>query len=57
MNIMFYLFNDYESGEEFFVMADSREEAKGIANTFFEEPQLVDIMTEEQSERYPYDVY
>ena len=54
---MCYLFIDDESGEEFFVEAESQDEATETAFEYFEEPRLVDVMTEEESEWYPYDVY
>lgn len=57
MNEMYYLFNDAETGEEFFVVAESKKDAKGIAMSYFDKPHLVEIMTEEESEYYPYDVY
>lgn len=57
MNEMYYLFNDAESGEEFFVVAENKKDAIGIAKTNFDKPHLVTIMDEEESEYYPYDVY
>lgn len=57
MNEMYYLFRDTVSGEEFFVVADNKKDAKGLALTWFEKPHLVDVMTEEESEFYSYDVY
>ena len=57
MNEMYYLFNDAETGEDFFVVADNKKDAKGIAMSYFDKPHLIEIMTEEESEYYPYDVY
>lgn len=54
---MYYLFVDNESSENFFVEAESKDEAREIANDYFDRPRLVDVMTAEQSEWYPYDVY
>lgn len=54
---MYYLFVDDESGEEFFVEADSQDEARETAKEYFEAPRLIGTMTEEESEWYPYDVY
>lgn len=54
---MYYLFVDDESGKNFFVEADSKKEAREIAEEYFDAPDLVDVMTAEQSEWYPYDVY
>lgn len=53
-----YLVIDNDSGEEFFVQANTREQCADICqdNGFFD----FDIecrMTEEESEFYPYDVY
>lgn len=46
-----------KAGENFFVEAESKEEARKIAEEYFGEPRLIDIMTTEQSEWYPCDVY
>ena len=54
---MYYLFVDNDSGENFFVEADSKKEAREIALENFDAPVLIDVMTAEQSEWYPYDVY
>lgn len=54
---MYYLFVDDESGENFFVEADSKEEAREIALENFERPKLCNIMSADESEWYPYDVY
>lgn len=53
----YYLFNDNETGEDFFVNTNTKDEAIRIANIYFPEPLLIDILTEEESEWYPYDVY
>ena len=57
MNEMYYLFNDEESGEDFFVVAKEKAEALFTAREYFDDPQLVAVMDEEESEWYPYDVY
>lgn len=54
---MCYLFVDDESGENFFVEAESRFEARETAKEYFKAPRLIEAMTEEESEWYPYDVY
>lgn len=53
----YYLFEDEFTCEEFFVQAETEEEARLIANFNFEEPILIDVLTEDESEWYPYDVY
>ena len=52
-----YLFEDSETGEEFFVEATTKEEAKEIAETYFEEPQLLIRVSEEFAERMGLDTY
>lgn len=54
---MHYLFQDMETGEYFFVEADSKTEARKIALEFFKEPKLYAIMSVDESEWYSYDVY
>lgn len=54
---MYYLFHDMETGEFFFVEADSVPEAREIALENFERPKLCNIMSADESEWYPYDVY
>jgi len=53
----YYLFNDNETGEDFFVNTDTKDAAVRTANFYFSEPILIDVLTEEESEWYPYDVY
>jgi hypothetical protein len=57
MKEMYYLFNDEETGEDFFVNANDKLQAILFAERLFESPKLVTVMTEEESEWYPYDVY
>lgn len=52
-----YLFEDSETGEEFFVEATTEEEAKGVAENYFEEPQLLMQVSEEFAERMGLDTY
>jgi hypothetical protein len=52
-----YLFEDMETGEEFFVETDSKEEALRVANTYFEEPRLLMICTPEDADILGYDTY
>lgn len=54
---MHYLFHDAETGEFFFVEADSKSEARKIALEIFERPKLYAVMSVDESEWYPYDVY
>lgn len=54
---MHYLFHDMETGEFFFVAADSVSEAREIALENFERPKLCNIMSADESEWYSYDVY
>ena len=57
MNETYYLFNDEETGEDFFVNANDKLQAILFAEGLFESPKLVMEMTEEDAEWYPYDVY
>lgn len=41
-----YLFYDRVSGEEFFVNTDTKEKAYTYAYTYFEEPILLDVVSE-----------
>lgn len=52
-----YLFKDMETGEDFFVETDSKEEALRVANTYFEEPRLLMICTPEDADILGYDTY
>lgn len=57
MDDMYYLFNDEETGEDFFVVAKNKLRAMLFAATLFESPKFICKMTEEDAEWYPYDVY
>ena len=52
-----YLFYDRVSGEEFFVHTDTKEKAYMCAYTYFEEPILLDIVSEWEAEILGYDTY
>lgn len=57
--IKHYMFMDYETGEEFFVEAESKIEAKEKLKYWFN-PYTCKYrgeFTPEESEYYPYDVY
>lgn len=52
-----YLFQDEETGEKFFVQADSLKEAEEIAFDNFDEPVYIDHFTDEEAEWFGYDTY
>lgn len=52
-----YFFEDLTTGEEFFVEADSLKDAQRIANTYFEEPNLISKVTSEEAEMMGFDTY
>lgn len=52
-----YLFKDMETGEDFFVETDSKEEATKVANTYFKEPRLLMICNPEEADILGYDTY
>ena len=52
-----YLFEDYDTGEEFIVGADCVTDASVIANEYFEEPHFVCQLTEMEAEASGLDEY
>lgn len=52
-----YLFKDVETGEEFFVECDTKEEATTTAKMYFKEPRLLMICTPEEADILGYDTY
>ena len=52
-----YLFSDNETGEKFFVQADTLKEAEAIAYDNFEDPEYIDKFTDEEAEWFGYDTY
>lgn len=52
-----YLFMDVESGEEFFVECEEFEEAKSIAETYFEKPRFLYTVDPEMAEMMGFDTY
>jgi hypothetical protein len=52
-----YLFQDMETGEEFFVEIETKEEAVTTAKTYFEEPILIGIFSPEDADILGYDTY
>ena len=57
MYIYDYLFEDAETGEEFFVECETKEEAIATARTYFERPFLRGIFSTEDAEILGYDTY
>jgi len=52
-----YLFQDMETGEEFFVECETKEEAITTATTYFKEPILNGIFSPEDADILGYDTY
>lgn len=52
-----YLFYDAETGEEFFVECETKEEAITTARTYFERPFLNGIFSPEDADILGYDTY
>ena len=52
-----FLFVDWETGEEFIVGADTKNEAQGIARDYFEAPRFCGELTEEEAEMSGLDEY
>lgn len=50
-------FDDKVTGEDFFVEAETREEAIEIAKKYFEKPTCYDWVSEEFAELMGYDTY
>ena len=57
MYIYDYLFYDAETGEEFFVECETKEEAITTAKTYFERPFLRGIFSPEDADILGYDTY
>lgn len=57
MYIYDYLFEDVETGEEFFVECETKEEAITTARTYFERPFLRGIFSPEDADILGYDTY
>ncbi len=55
--MMNYLFVDNETGERFFVQADSFKEAEEIAYENFDDPEYIDEFTDAEAEWFGYDTY
>lgn len=55
--IFTWLFDDEESGEEFFVEAPTAEKAEEVANTYFEAPHLCEKVSTEWAELMGLDTY
>lgn len=51
------LFYDNETGEEFFVERENEKECKDIAKLYFNEPVLIDVVSEEYAEWLGLDTY
>ena len=54
---MTYEFNDQSTGEDFFVEANTKEEAMKIAKQYFKKPKCYGTVTEEEAEMMGYDTY
>lgn len=52
-----FLFEDYDSGEEFIVGADSLDEAMEEAKIYFADPSYICELTEEEAEASGLDEY
>ena len=52
-----YLFKDMETGEEFFVEVETKEEAIEVAQTYFTEPKFLMVCTPEDADILGYDTY
>ena len=55
--MMNYLFVDIETGERFFVQANSFKEAEEIAYDNFDDPEYIDEFTDAEAEWFGYDTY
>lgn len=55
--MMNYLFVDNETGERFFVQANSFKEAEEIAYDNFDDPEYIDEFTDAEAEWFGYDTY
>lgn len=54
---MTWEFSDRESGEYFFVEANTKEEAMKIAKRYFEKPKCYGTVTDFEAEMLGYDTY
>ena len=52
-----WLFEDLETGENFFVQTEDLEEAKETAQTYFTSPKYICRMSDYEAEWYGYDTY
>ena len=52
-----WLFEDLETGEEFFVQHEDLEEAKKIAKSYFTEPHYLCRMSDYEAEWWGFDTY
>ena len=52
-----FWFEDYDTGEEFFVEVPTKEEAIKIARTYFADPSLIDVIDIEEAEMMGLDTY
>lgn len=52
-----YLFQDMETGEDFFVECETKEEAIAIAKKYFEEPRFMMRCDPEDADILGYDTY
>ena len=52
-----YLFTDEITGEDFIVEGLSKEDAKKTAEMYFEEPRLIDRISDFEAESLGYDTY
>lgn len=52
-----FVFEDYDSGEEFIVSADTKAEAFDIAREIFADPSYICEFTEEEAENSGLDEY
>ena len=52
-----YLFKDMETGEEFFVEVETKEEAIEVAQTYFIEPKFLMVCTPEDADILGFDTY
>ncbi len=52
-----FMFEDYETGETFFVEETNENKAIAIAHQYFANPKLIDIMSPDEAEWYGYDTY
>jgi hypothetical protein len=56
-NMITYLFYDSPSGETFCVEEKTLDDAKKIANKYFDKPRFIEVISEDEAEAYGYDTY